>query len=334
MTQEIGIGVIGVGTMGQLFSKLIAELPSARLIAVADIDEERAQEVGVRCSVPAYGDYRPLIERKDVDAVLVTTPDKYHLEPSVAAAQMGKHIFVEKPLATVVSEAQEIVDTAKENKVMLMVGHSLRFDPRVACIQRAASSGQLGEILHLYARRNAYLHTGRKYSQNTTLTFFLAVYDADMMNWVTGSRVVGVYSRGVSKVLRDSGSQDSILSILQFESGAIGCVENCWALQEMDVAIRRHAFEVVGTKGMAFLDFGEQGLSIYAKEFVDFPDVINVSMLHGRTFGAYKEEIAHFVNCVLYGSQPAVTGADGLAVVKVAVAIEQSLASGQEVQLK
>jgi UDP-N-acetylglucosamine 3-dehydrogenase len=335
MSQEIGIGIIGAGVMGgQYFSKLVTELSSARLVAVADIDERRAQEVGARYNIPAYKDCQQLIERKDVDAVLVTTPDKDHLEPSKAAAQAGKHLFVEKPLATVVREAQEIVNTAKENSVILMVGHSLRFDPRVARMQEAASSGQLGEIFHLHARRNAYLRTGRKYSQSSTLAFFLAVHDGDMMNWVTGSQVMSVYSRGVSKVLKGMGGPDSIFSILQFESGAIGCIENCWVLPEIDVLMRPHAFEVVGTEGMAFLAFGEQGLSIYTKELVDFPDVINGSMLHGKTLGAYKDEIAHFVDCVLYGRQPAVTGADGLAAVKVAVAIEQSLASGQEVELK
>lgn len=154
------------------------------------------------------------------------------------------------------------------------------------------------------------------------------------MNWVTGSRVVSVYSRGVSKLLRDTGNQDSIFSLLQFESEAIGCVENCWALPEADVLIFPHSLEVVGTKGMAFLSFGEEGLSIYSKDVVEFPEVIYKSPpVHGRSVGVYRDEIAHFVDCVLNGRQPAVTGEDGLAAVRVAVAIEQSLATKQEIKL-
>lgn len=166
MAQEIGMGVIGVGTMGQLFSRLIAELSSARLVAVADIDEQCTEGVGARYGVSAYGDYRKLLECNEVDAVVVATPDRHHKEPCVAAARACKHIFVEKPLAAIVSEAQEIVDAAKENGVMLMVGHVLRFDPRVAHIQKAANSDQLGEILHLYARRNAYLYTGQVFAEH------------------------------------------------------------------------------------------------------------------------------------------------------------------------
>jgi predicted dehydrogenase len=177
------------------------------------------------------------------------------------------------------------------------------------------------------------LYTGKKYAKNSTLAFFLSVHDADMVNWITGSRVMKVFSRGVSKSLRPYGQYDSIFSILEFEDGTIACLENSWALPETATQIRPHTLEVVGTKGMCFLQMGEQGMSIYTESSTAFPDVITRSELHGTAMGVYREEMAHFVDCVLNDKRPVVSGEDGLSAAKVAIAIQESLRSGREICL-
>jgi predicted dehydrogenase len=327
------VGIIGAGVMGQIFAPCLSAIAAAELASVADIDESRAQELATRYDIPYYREYEQMLEAEDVDAVLVLTPDRYHRDPCIAAAERGKHIFVEKPLATIVEEGKQIVESAKENNVVLMVGHCLRFDPRIASVEQAVRNGDLGELIHIHTRRNAYLHTGQKYAQSSTLAFFLSVHDADMVNWITGSRVVKVFSQGISKSLRVYEEYDSTFSILEFEDGTIACLENSWALPETVTQISPHALEVVGTEGMCLLQMGEQGMSVYTKSSTTFPDLITRSKLHDTIVGVYREEMIHFIDCVLNGKKPLVTGEDGLAAARVAIAIQESLVSGQEVRL-
>jgi len=333
-SQPVRVGIIGAGVMGQYFAPHFKDIPAAELVAVADIDEGRAQALATQYHIPSYyQDYEHMLEEEDIDAVLVLTPDKYHRDPCVAAADQGKHVFVEKPLVTVLEEGKEIVERAKANNVVLTVGHSLRFDPRIASIQEAVRRGDLGELIHIHTRRNAYLHTGQKYARNTSLAFFLSVHDADMVNWITGSRVAKVYSRGGAKLLGAYDQYDSTFSILEFEDGVIACLENSWALPETATSISPHSIEVVGTEGMCFLQMGEQGMSVYTKSSTVFPDVITRSELYGTIVGVYREEMAHFIDCIVNDTQPAVSGEDGLAAAKVAMAIQESLDSGREVTL-
>ena len=127
---QIGVGVIGVGLMGSLFARLATQLPNTKLMGVADLDRNRAIQVGEALAVPAYTNYHDLLAMHQVDAVVVATPDSLHLEPALAVAQAGKHLLIEKPLATTREDGQQIINACKNAGVTLMVAHVLRFDPK------------------------------------------------------------------------------------------------------------------------------------------------------------------------------------------------------------
>src|SRR4051795_5943482 len=153
----LNVAVIGVGRMGQLYARMAAESAQATLIAVCGQSEAPVEAVAGRWGVPGYagGAYRRMLaERPEIEAVVVATPEWLHLDPSLAAIEAGKHLFLEKPMATTVAEAERILAAAQAAGITLLVCHQLRFDPRYALAKEAVERGEIGELLHLSARRN------------------------------------------------------------------------------------------------------------------------------------------------------------------------------------
>lgn len=328
---SIGVGVIGIGRMGDLFCRLLVQEPLSKLVAIADIDEERRNAAAATYDVPAYHDLHEMITRKDIDAVVIATSDQFHLEPSLAAAEAGKHIFIEKPLATRSSDARQIIDAAEAHHISLMVAHVLRFDPRFLIAQETIASGDLGDIVHLFVRYDARIATARYIRGRTTLSMFIGIHAIDMIHFLTGSRVVNVTAKAKSTVLREFGVNDSILSLFELENGGIGVLENSWIRPEGATDRIRSVFEVVGTSGRLQVDQGEAGLTIYRDTQVDYPDPMLLRQpkkMYKKITGAYREELVHFLECITDGRRPLVTGQAGWEAVVVAEAIDRSVNQG------
>ena len=148
MKEQLGIGVIGVGTFGSLHARLYKQLGICELKAVADVNPKRLDEICPLLQVEGYGDYRELLKRDDVHAVSICTTDELHVAPAIAAASAGKHIFVEKPLALTPQDCDQIIEAAQAAGVKLTVGHILRFDPRYATARKEIQDGKIGQLVH------------------------------------------------------------------------------------------------------------------------------------------------------------------------------------------
>ena len=150
-------GVIGLGHMGEIYARVLADLPEAELVACCDIVPEKAKALATRLGVHGYigPDFRQMLrQHPDLDGVAVTTPDTDHLEPVMAALEAGMHVCVEKPLATSVVEGEQMVAKAREKGRILMVGHTLRFQPQFIAMRESVRRGEIGRVLHFFARRN------------------------------------------------------------------------------------------------------------------------------------------------------------------------------------
>jgi UDP-N-acetylglucosamine 3-dehydrogenase len=147
--------VIGAaGAMGQVHTRTYRSLPAARLLGVCDVDAATlAAAAGDAPVGRRYQDYEALLADPEVEAVSVCTPDGQHVGPAVAAAQAGKHVLLEKPIATTLEDARTIVRACSAAGVVLLVGHVLRFDPRFVAAREALSAGELGDLLTVFARR-------------------------------------------------------------------------------------------------------------------------------------------------------------------------------------
>ena len=151
--KSVKVGVIGVGFMGTYHAKTYAALADAELAGVADIDISRADSLASELGVRSYHDARQLLDDPSVDAVSICTNDDRHVELTVSAIGAGKHIMLEKPIATTLSDADRILSAAKGFSKCFLVGHILRFEKRYAEAKRSVDEGRIGEVVSIFARR-------------------------------------------------------------------------------------------------------------------------------------------------------------------------------------
>lgn len=334
--RQVGIGVIGLGVMGSLFARLALQLPDSRLIGVADVDSERALKQGEQLGVPAYTDYTELLRQDGLEAVVIATPDALHRGPAIAAAQAGKHILIEKPLATTVGDGQQIMDACQSAGVTLMVGHVLRFDPHYGEAYRAVRNGKLGEIVHLTARRNTSTGDAERLAGRVSIVFYLGSHSVDAIQWIVGSPIVEVTSTSVRKFMTRFNTDDAVLSLLQFENGAIGMLENSW-LRPNGAATRRigSSLVIMGTQGALHVETNTAGMTVYQPNVAESatPPYSFDKTVFGQISGVYRDEFAHFLECIRTGTSPIVSPQQALSAVMVCAAIERSVSEHRPIAI-
>jgi UDP-N-acetylglucosamine 3-dehydrogenase len=323
------IGVIGLGVMGARHAQVCHELRGIELVGVADIKPEVVKRTSEQFGVPGFTDFQELLTKIALDAVVVATSDQFHREPCESAAARGIHLFLEKPIAMNLADGQAIIDAARKHEVKLMVGHTLRYDPRYIAVQQAAAAGKFGDIIHLYARRNATVRSGRRLEGRADAVMFQGVHDLDALHWITGAKVTRVSAESVSKVLTDLKIPDATIATLRFSNGAIALMEQSWALPIGVPSLLDAQLEVVGSQGAAYIDFHQPSLSLFTDGVWSQPDVILA--LPGAHY--LKDEYEQFLAFIVGKAEPKVSGEDALAALRVALAIVESAKSGKPVDL-
>ncbi|MBI3944721.1 MAG: Gfo/Idh/MocA family oxidoreductase [Armatimonadetes bacterium] len=327
---RLGVAVIGLGRMGAPYARVLSQLPNAKLAAVCDIDAELTRRVAAEMGVPGYADYREMLAAaKDIQAVCVCTSDQAHREPCVRAAKAGKHILLEKPLATTIEDGEAIIAAARGAGVKLMVAHLLRFDPRYARAWQTVREGRIGEPIHVFARRNNILASGRRIGGRTSVLYFLGIHDIDFLLWCLEDKPTSVYATASRKLLTDLGVDDTIFALIRFAGGSVACIEASWVLPDTSFAILDARLEIVGTQGAVYVDINGQGLTMIDAARAERVDTVYSPVLHGEVQGALRDEIEHFVTCALTGREPLITGEEALKSVRVVAAAHRSLESGR-----
>ena len=258
MSRILRVGVIGLGWFGARHAQVYRQLPNAQIIGVSDTDLARCEAVAAGASASVFTDFRALLALPHLDAVSICLPDRSHAEAAKAAAEVGKAILVEKPLAHDAATARDIVDAVERNRTRLMVGHILRFDPRYVQVFEAAAREKLGDVIHVRAKRNATRSTGEA-PRRALVDPLLHGRARCRRNAV--DRAVA-YQRGVYAQKREvlgSGNEDTLYAVVNFENGAIGSLDYSWAWPDGLMNGYRAAFEIVGTRTAAYLDVADQG---------------------------------------------------------------------------
>jgi predicted dehydrogenase len=323
------VAVIGGGLMGMRHARVLRGMPGVELAAVVDRAEEARRLVAAELGVPAMAGLDELWQHRP-EAVVVSLPDDSHVEAALAALERGLPVLVEKPLATSVEDAERIVRAARGG--LLMVGHLLRFDGRYLRARRLVADGQLGAVLHVYARRNSAVGAARRYGRSTRLTWHVSIHDIDLIRWVTGREVVAVTARGVSRGVAGRGHLDSLLALLELEDGAAAALESCWALPRVYRDGIDARLEVVGTQGAFEVEGLAQGLTVVSGDERWHPDTTRyVEHEDGAGGGILAAELAHFVRCVTGAARCLIDPQDAVAAVRVATAIERAIETGQRV---
>jgi predicted dehydrogenase len=341
--KDISFAVIGSGFMGSVLARSASELPFTKCVGAADVDLSKAQKLSKTHGGKAYSDFHELLDREKPEVVFIATPEPYHLEPVKAASMHGAHIFLEKPMATTLEDADAINNVCEEARVKLMIGYILRFEISYELIQSAVAEGSIGKFLSAYARRMATISEARRLGGRVSPLTYIGVHDIDQILWYHPVPVKSVYAKATKGIVWDElGTYDSVWLMMEFEDGALGIHEVGWALPEewakWKSPVSWNGFgdvrmNVLGSEGNLFMDFTPMNLYGVNKEGWKMPDTRHWPTLHGKMIGSVKLEVEHFFDCVLNDKTPLVTGADGRRSLEIMLAAEKSIIEEKKIIL-
>lgn len=297
--ERLRVGVIGLGEFGEVHTQTLSSMPNVDLVAVCTRRERRAKEVASKYKVAKYyTDYRKLIADPEIEALTIATSENVHKEITIAAAAEGKHVMVEKPFASNLTDADEMIQAVRETGISCMVGHVLKFDTRYAMVKDRISAGKLGTIEAMYARRNtseALIPQVRAPSIEDAGT-----HDIDIMLWYAGSKVERVFAESFNP--RSRPFDNVMAATMRFKNGAIGIVETFCNLpfsSPFPFPVVDAQMEVIGSAGSAYIDLSHHTLTFCGSDGVERPDTIYWPLMRNQAVGCVKELLTYFVSRVL-----------------------------------
>lgn len=333
MREAVKVGVIGIGQMGTYHAQIYQKLPQAELAAICEYDDEKRAAAEKEFNCKGYKDYKELLEDPEIEAVSIVLPDNMHREAVEIAVKNNKHILLEKPLAKELEDGKVMYELTKDYDKVFSVGFLLRYDPRFAMIKQRLDEGELGDIIHIYCRRNSPIIGPRRYIGASDLSMHVMIHDIDYINWYMGCEPVKVFAKSRSVLLKENGMNDVIYAIVTYENGAIACMEACWVLPEISPTIIDDKLELVGTKGVAYVDSCDNGVRFVTDKNVQYPDTRHWYYVNGELCGDLAEEVMAFINNVASGTKSIITPKEAYDSLRVVDAIERSIAEEREVQL-
>lgn len=266
---KIRVGVVGAGTYG---SVLVNAYYGAHkrgeidFVAIADLNPDVLKAMNEKYGLKGYTDYKEMMDKENLDAVAVVTPDYLHEEVVLEVAKRKIQILVQKPLSTDIEEGKRMIAAAKENGVMLYVDFHKRFDPAHIQLRNAISSGKLGEIEYGYVCMEDKILVPsvwfEKWANNSSPAWFIGIHFFDLIYWLLGEKPVRVYATGLKKKLVSMGidTYDSLQSKFEFANGASITVDSSWILPNGFSSIVNQQIRLVGTEGFQEVDSQDRGI--------------------------------------------------------------------------
>ena len=328
----IRIGVIGCGYWGPNIIRNFVQMPHVEMRKVADLNDEQLDRI--KCLYPTVEvttDYKEIITDTEIDAVAIATPIHTHKRFAVEAFENGKHVFVEKPMAGSIADAETMVEVAFKNELQLMVGHTFEYHAAVRKMKEIIDSGLLGDIYYVNCQR---LNLGL-FQKDINVVWDLAPHDISVVLMLLGKEPNHVTSIGASHI--NPSIEDVATTTLEFDNNIIAFIQTSWLDPNK---VRK--MTVVGSKKMLVYDdiqtnekiwiydkgveiperydtFGEFNYTYHYGDIV-IPRIENKEPL--------RSELSHFVDCIESRSRPITDGNSGLRVVKILEAAQRSINQG------
>jgi scyllo-inositol 2-dehydrogenase (NAD+) len=333
--KKLGVGVLGVGEMGKRHAENLRRLvPEARLVAIADASAERARLVAEELEIENwYSNLESMLERKDLDAVLIATPDKFHAKAVETAVHAGKDVLCEKPLALNLGDARAAVDAVAKAGRRLQVGFMRRYDPAYAAAMKRIEAGEIGVpvIFKSLGRDKEWGPIAAYQSRINGMLFYTnTIHDFDLARWLMQDEVSAVHAFTTATIRPELATYgDLVASVvnLTYRRGAIGNVESyAQAVYGYDVRT-----EIVGSKGSIFVGSLQQAPAVFLTARGGERSLADHFL--ARFADAYLAEVRDFVHNMLHDLAPRVTGDDGLKALAIAVAAEKSYLQAQPIEV-
>ena len=325
----IGVGVIGVGLLGERHARVWSEIPGARLVAVADASPERSAQVGARFGVPAYTEAADLLTRDDIQAVSIATPDHLHAQAVLVALQAGKHVLVEKPLATDLDEAATMVAAARDAGRTLMVNYSQRFVPEFSWARRQIEDGVIGTPKIIRSLKDDQISVPTemlRWAAQTSPVFFMTSHDLDLVRWYLNDEVESVYAQEARGVLRARGIDvhDGVDAIVRFRRGAVATFHSSWIHPAGFPGLTDSWLQIIGTDGVLSLGRGREH-EVFTAGGATTPRFGTADEIAGTLRGAFRHSLEHFLESLRGKTEPMTSAALTLGVTATQCAIIESI---------
>lgn len=338
---KINIGIIGTGWCGGIRADVCADHPLINELHIAETREERLAEVATATNpASATTDYRRLIENKNIDAVMISsTPEDTHYPMTKAALLAGKHVFLEKPLAETLEEADELVALAKSRDLKFSIGYSQRFNPKFAFIREKILDGTLGEPVSALVSRHLTRNLGKKISGRTKLSpaAMEATHDLDFVLWCLQPRKpIRVYAQSVRKVLKESvDADDCMWIVVTMDDGVVFTVGAGWILPPGYPNFSTTWIEFVGSEGAIMIDDSHKEVQLSTlKDGIQYPMSSMPGERVGHVYaGPMAKETEHFVDAIARDRPILVTAEQARQVMEVYVAADISAERNEPVPL-
>jgi myo-inositol 2-dehydrogenase/D-chiro-inositol 1-dehydrogenase len=316
----VKVAFVGAGGIARAHARCLRENPRAEIVGVVDTNREAAERFAAEHGGRAFDDLDACLG--EVDAVYVLTPPSFHREYSVAAMEAGRHVFCEKPISIALDDARAMVDAAKRNRAKLMLAFNHRFRRGFRRLKEVVDSRSLGRVVSFWSQRIG-MGIPRSYNWRTDPELLCGMsieslsHDIDVMRWIVGE-VADVRANVVESQADIPGFDDNANVVMTLASGGTALIHASWSSH-----LGRNSRGVIGTTGAAYLEGpGLWTLATFRWKTDDMAEAEEETL--DETDVAYTEENAHFIDCVADDREPSVTGADGLAALRISHAILRS----------
>ncbi len=332
--KNLKFALVGVGYWGPNYARILAELDDVSLSWCCDTNIQALVKMQkLYPFIKTTNNLKDVLNDSEVDCVIVVTPAQFHTETVKAALVAGKHVLVEKPLTTVVKEAQELVELAEKKECILAVDHTFKLNPGITKLKQVIDSGELGKIYYMYGLYNALGPIRKDISAMWDLSPHF-IYTA---NYLLNSKPVSVLARGRDLLI--PGRADVVFLTFEYENGVLFNLHSSW-LDPLKV----RQLVIIGSKKMAVFDdvSVDAKLQIYDKSATVDSDPnfakLNVILRVGdmvvpklENKEPLKEVVLDFINSIRTGKEPFLSAKEGLETVKILEAAQKSLKSKKEV---
>ncbi len=299
------------------------------IVGVSDDSKERVQQIVEQHNIPYFNKYQDLL-KTDADIIIINSENVFHAEHTIAAANAKKDVMCEKPLGTSVVDMKNMIKACKQNGVQLMTAFPNRYVPSIIEARRLINEGEIGELIAVKATNNGAMPGG--WFVNNDLSGGGAMLDhsvhvADILNWILSSDIDEVYAENGTLFYRNLPSDDSGMITMRFKNGVVATLDTSWSRTEPYPYKRDLTMHFVGTKGTLYIDYFKQISEVYSKD---------LNHAEWSYWGDNKDEllIEDLIERLKSGKQVAVTGEDGLASGKIALAAYESARSGKLIKVK
>ena len=341
--KPIGVGIIGTGWCGGIRAEACARNPLVQSLHLAEVRPERLAEVAHATGAQtATADYHEIIDHPAVDAVIISaTPEPLHYPMARDALLAGKHVFLEKPIALELHEADELVALARKHKLKFTIGYSQRFNPKYAYVHKCATDGTLGRPVSAIVSRHIGRGLGNKITGRVKLSpaAMEATHDLDFILWcLEPAKPVRVYSQvnyGAMKEASGADVPDTQYITVTMDSGVSFMIGAGWTLPPAYPNFSSTWIEFVGTKGALFIDDTHRDtmLTTMDKGIVHPMSTMPGEFVEHTYAGPMAAETVHFVEAVACDRPVLVTPEQARQVMEVYVAADLSAERNEPVAL-